>query len=287
MQQQLLTEVYGFLFLLLIVASLIRSFRRRSKRTSPNAMWTHTLRVTRWYLFRLGTTLVVGLVIAATLTNDPAMLVSVWVALWVGLYWLWKIWDRWRGKSVPYPANEPRAIVMVPVPQALEAVTRPARWRQVVRKTVRMAAGAVVLIAVMAFVMTLCLGYYERQAKSERNKVQKGMTVDEVLRLVHRSCGIRTHAVLPDNVSDEEGVHYASLFEHEDGTFGWSSGPDYQSRQLTEDEAAGLMKQKMSDGYDWRWRYTFINDTPQHFSFTVTFGRDGRVKDVTDVWGWD
>jgi hypothetical protein len=48
-----------------------------------------------------------------------------------------------------------------------------------------------------------------------------------------------------------------------------------------------LMKQKMSDGYEWRWRYTFINDTPQHFSFTVTFGRDGRVKDGTDVWGWD
>jgi hypothetical protein len=93
--------------------------------------------------------------------------------------------------------------------------------------------------------MILCLGYYERQARSERNKVQKGMTVDEVLPLVHGACGIRTHAVLPDNVSDEEGVHYASLLEHEDGTFGWSSGPDYRSRQLTEDEAAGLMKQKM------------------------------------------
>ena len=47
------------------------------------------------------------------------------------------------------------------------------------------------------------------------------------------------------------------------------------------------MKQKMSDGYDWRWRFTFINDTLRHFSFTVTFGRDGRVKNVTDVWGWD
>jgi len=46
------------------------------------------------------------------------------------------------------------------------------------------------------------------------------------------------------------------------------------------------MKQKMSDGYDWRWRYTFINDTPRHFSFTVTLGRDGRLKNVTDVWGW-
>jgi len=47
------------------------------------------------------------------------------------------------------------------------------------------------------------------------------------------------------------------------------------------------MKQKMSDGYEWRWRYTFLTDTPWHYSFTVTFGRDGRVKDITDVWGWD
>src|SRR5712671_2812074 len=69
--------------------------------------------------------------------------------------------------------------------------------------------------------------------------------------------------------------------------FTCSTGPDYRSEQLSDAEAAALMKQKMSDGYEWRWRYTFINDTPQHFSFTVTFGRDGRVKDVTDVWGWD
>ena len=58
-------------------------------------------------------------------------------------------------------------------------------------------------------------------------------------------------------------------------------------RNLTESQAAELMKQKMSDGYEWRWRYTFLTDTPRHYSFTVTFGRDGRVKDITDVWGWD
>jgi hypothetical protein len=110
--------------------------------------------------------------------------------------------------------------------------------------------------------------------------------VDQVLPLVHGALGIRTHAVLPNNVSDEKGVHYASLTAREDGTLGCSCAPD-QSRQLTYAEAVALMKQKMSDGYEWRWRYTFINDTPQHFSFTVTFGRDGRVKDVTDVWGWD
>jgi hypothetical protein len=93
--------------------------------------------------------------------------------------------------------------------------------------------------------------------------------------------------VLPENVSDEAGIHYASLTGHKNGQFGWYDGPGYRGHELTEDEALELMKQKMSDGYEWRWRYTFTNDTPRHFSFTVTFGRDGRVKDVTDVWGWD
>jgi len=148
-------------------------------------------------------------------------------------------------------------------------------------------AGAFVFIAGMAIVMILCLGYYQKQVKAERDKVHVGMKVDEVLPLVHGALGIRTHAVLPDNVSDEEGVHYASLTERKDGTFGCSCTPDHPWRQLTDAEAVALMKQKMSDGYEWRWRYTFINDTPRHFSFTVTFGRDGRVKDVTDVWGWD
>ena len=224
----------------------------------------------------------VAFAIAMTVADDAAAL--VFVVLWVGLYWLWKLWDRWRGKGM---ANPEPAAVAVAEPVALpDGGTRRPLWRRVVRKTVTLAGGVFVFIAVMVIVMILCLGYYARQVKAERDKVHIGMTVDQVLPLVHGALGIRTHAVLPDNVSDEEGVHYASLTAREDSTFGCSCAPD-QSRPLTYAEAVALMKQKMSDGYEWRWRYTFINDTPQHFSFTVTFGRDGRVKDVTDVWGWD
>ena len=282
MQQHLLTDVYLLLFLLLIVGALIRWFRRQSKRTSPRAVWTGTWRTTRWYLFRLGVTSVVAFAIAVTVMADDSRAL-LWIVLWVGLYWLWKLWDRWRGKGVTNSAQQPTSkAVVVPEPQARRGTPRP-----LVRKTVTLAAGAIIFVAGMAIVMILCLGYYERQAKAEHDKVHIGMTVDQVLPMVHGALGVRTQAVLPDNLSDKEGVHYASLTEHEDGTFGCSAGPDYRSQNLTDAEAVALMKQKMSDGYEWRWRYTFINDTPQHFSFTVTFGRDGRVKDVTDVWGWD
>ena len=281
----MLALAYGLLFFLLISGFVFRAAWRGTKRIGFGAI-KRTRRSVRWYLFRLGVTSAVAFAVAMVATDGPAAL--LWVVLWVGLYWLWRLWDRWRGKDANRLVEEPGPPPpVVPVPQPLPDTSPPRPlWRRAVRKTVTLAAGAVVLIAVMMGVMILCLSYYERQAKAERNKVHVGMTVDEALSLVHGGC-VRAHAVLPENVSDEQLVHYASFTQHSDGTVGWSNAPDYRSRQLTEDEAAELMKQRMSDGYEWRWRYTFLNETPQHFSFTVTFGRDGRVKHVTDVWGWD
>jgi hypothetical protein len=280
----LLTQVYGLLFLLLIAGTMFQSARRHRRRDGAERkrVWREKL----WYAFRLGATGVVALVIALMVVDDWAA--AVWIVLWVGLYWLWKFWERRNKKGSAAAAVPVATPPPLPEPQALpDNVTRRPLWQRVVRKTIILGSGAVVFIVVMVGVMTLCLSYYERQARKEHDKVKKGMTVDEVLPLVHGACGIRTHAVLPENVPDDEGAHYVSLMERKNGTFGWSSGPDFQSQQGNEEEAVAVMKQKMSDGYDWRWRYTFLNDTPQHFSFTVTFGSDGRVKDVTDVWGWD
>jgi hypothetical protein len=166
-------------------------------------------------------------------------------------------------------------------------MTQPLWWR-VVRRTVTLVAGAVVLTVVTAVVMMIIdLRHSQRQVEAERSKVQIGMTVSDVLPLVHGDMGIRAHAVLPDNVTDEKLVHYANLMRRRDGTFVCSCGTEKELQNLTESEAAELMKQKMSDGYEWRWRYTFITATPRYFSFTVVFARDAQVKDITDVWGWD
>lgn len=153
------------------------------------------------------------------------------------------------------------------------------------RKGLKLAATALALIvlvvALMFGTMILYLGHCEGQARAQRNQVRVGMTVNDVVPLVHGAC-IRGHAVLPDRVSDDQGVHYAAIVVDPNGTFRSLDTP-----RLTDDETIAVIKQKMSDGYEWRWRYTFVNATPQHFSFTVTFGRDGHVKEVTDVWGWD
>ena len=186
------------------------------------------------------------------------------IVCWVALYWLWK----WAGRD-------------------RKNITR-RRWPSALRTIITLVAGAIALTVFMAVVaMILDLGHAGRQARAERDKVRIGMTISDVLPLVHGDVGIRAHAVLPDNVADEELVHYANLMQQRDGTFACFCGKKGVIQRLTETEAAELMEQKMSDGYEWRWRYTFVTATPRHFSFTVTFGRDRRVKGITDTWGWD
>jgi len=133
----------------------------------------------------------------------------------------------------------------------------------------------------------------------EKNKVRIGMTIYDVLPLVHAP--IDASAVVDCNTvyCAPDGFR---LWQHHDGTFTLSgywateqvSGnltPSQAHEQvekeqvlenLTEFQAATAINQKMSDGYEWSWKYTFKNGMLTSF-FTVTFGRDGRVNDITDV----
>jgi hypothetical protein len=213
---------------------------------------------------RLVVTALLAWLISVVVSDDTWSLVWIGIVCWVVLYWLW----NWPGRDA-------------------KSVTRPL-WRKAVRRIIRMLAVAVALTLFMAVVMMiLAVRHSEWQARAERDKVRIGMTIGDVLPLVRGDVGIRAHAVLPDSVTDRELLHYANLMRQRDGNFVCLCGTKNELQNLTESRAAELMKQKMSDGYDWRWRYTFVTATPWHLSFTVTFGRDGRVKNITDVWGWD
>jgi len=62
--------------------------------------------------------------------------------------------------------------------------------------------------------------------------------------------------------------------------------PEQVLENLTAPQAAELMKKKMSGGYEWHWKFTFVKRGLLS-SFTVTFGPDERVKDITDVYTTD
>jgi hypothetical protein len=131
-----------------------------------------------------------------------------------------------------------------------------------VRKTVTLIAGAFVVIVGIAILMIVYLGYCARQVKAERDKVHMGTTVDQVLPLVQGALAIWMHALVPDTVFEEEGAHYESLLAKSDGTFGCLCAPNHQWRQLSQSQAVPLMNRTMSDGHEWRWRYTFIKLHP-------------------------
>jgi hypothetical protein len=155
----------------------------------------------------------------------------------------------------------------------------------------------------------------QAEVRIERNKVRIGMTINDVLPLVHGSMDIRAQAdeawlsVLPDNKRFLYSPDSPSLVQHDDGTFTFrchcrtkpvsrnekltesqvvdlliKEKPEQVVENLTAPQAAELMKQKMSVGYEWHWEFTFVKRLlPPSFYFTVTFGPDGRVKDISGV----
>jgi len=135
----------------------------------------------------------------------------------------------------------------------------------------------------------------------EKNQVRRGMTINDVLPLVH-GVGITASAVVDINKVGYYAPDRFELGQLDDGTFALSgywgkrvSGnltqvqaaeqmnkPEQVLQNLTKSQAAELINEKMSDGYEWRWQFTFRTGEYLLY-FNVIFGRDGRVKDITDV----
>ena len=108
MQPHLITEVYGIGFLLLVGWAVARSLWKWKQ---PNARVTLMRKTAAWRMLRLVVTGLVAHVILLAFrgkTGDYAWL--VWIGLWVALYWLWKLWERWRsarGRAAPAPRGRP------------------------------------------------------------------------------------------------------------------------------------------------------------------------------------
>ena len=62
--------------------------------------------------------------------------------------------------------------------------------------------------------------------------------------------------------------------------FGINRGPSRLAGAVF--QLLSRMKQNMSAGYEWRWRYMSRKDRASAY-FSVTFGRDGRVRDISKL----
>jgi|SRR5262252_3453941 hypothetical protein len=194
------------------------------------------------------------------------------------------------------------------------------KWSENVRVALALAVfvGFFIFCGVLALPHTRVFRHSElsaemQEVRIERNKVQIGMTINDVLPLV-RGMDINAEAesvwlsVLPDNKRFYYSPDSIEAWQHDDGTFTLScycgsagvsrnekltesqvvklltqDKPEQLLKDLTESQAAELMQQKMSDGFDWSWQYRTFKRSRQYV-FTVTFGHDGRVNHISDVY---
>jgi hypothetical protein len=226
-------------------------------------------------------TKIVRVCVSALLAFAIAKIVfgPLFFVLWPGLYWGWHYLSRRRESPEP---GAPRLIAEKQSP-----VVAVRNRRSGLQRIIRI-AGVVIVgwIAASVLLLFIARGFGERKAEKARSTVHPGMTMAEVLHSVTGWLVLGASSDAPETDSD----HFRALNLHpgsESGKFFYFDRALSKDRQISESEALGLLHQKLVDGYNWQFRYTFITSSPQHFSFKVVFNKDGSVQEVTPVYGWD
>ena len=138
-----------------------------------------------------------------------------------------------------------------------------------------------VMMVLQGMIMAPAWHSMER-ARKIYDSIHVGMTVAEVLD-ASRDCnllGATSESANDDNAAGNH-VPAMSLSRNLDGTY------RVNGVALTETQVTERLQAKPHDGYRWRSNCVYVNMTPMHVSFSVIFGPDGRVAEVTPVHAWD
>lgn len=198
------------------------------------------------------------------------------IVFWVILYYTSPL----LMKRLPY-FGFAKTVSTVPAPK------RPL-WRRMLRASLAMVGGVALSIFLMAMTVIVPLDLCHRRAQRVHDSIHVGMTVPEVLHTAKDCDAFRASSDFPyDAKADDDNIPSMMLNWRRDGTYHTYDWAAHQDVELSEAEALEQLHAKLHDGYKWRFHYTYFNVTPQHVSFTVDFGPDGRVTEVTPVYGWD
>lgn len=200
------------------------------------------------------------------------------IGFWVILYYASPL----LMKRLPY-SGFARTIPLVTVP----APKRPL-WRRTLRGSLTLVGGIALAIFLMAMTVIVPLDLCHRRAQKVHDSIHVGMTVPEVLHTAKDCDAFRASSDFPQQAkADDDNIPSMLLNWKPDGAYHTYDLATNQDVELSEPEALERLHAKLHDGYKWRFHYTYFNVTPQHVSFTVAFGADGRVTEVTPVYGWD
>lgn len=207
----------------------------------------------------------------------PDLFAGCFIFFWIALYYASPLLT----KRLPYLGfSKSSSTIAISIPK------RPL-WRRALSGT-GVASGVVagiILFACMTVIVPLSLCHL--RAKRVHDSIHVGMTVPQVLS-VSRDCDIfQAGSEFPYDKEDLDHIPAMSLGRTQDGVYHTYDPPSRQNLNLSESEAVERLHARLHDGYPWHFHYTYTNVTPQHVTFVVDFGTDGRVSQVGPVYGWD
>jgi hypothetical protein len=234
-------------------------------------------RRTEWGRLFVTAFLSFGLSCALAVIIHPDLFAPCFLFSWIALYYASPLLT----KRLPYFGfARTNSIVALPAPK------RPV-WLRLVRGSLA-GIGFVCIIVLIPMMILVPLSLSHLRAKRVHDSIHVGMTVSEVLHS-SRDCDIfQASSDFPyDEKAAADDIPAMSLGRATDGVYVTYDPATRENLQLSESEAIERLHTKLHDGSQWTFHYTYINATPQHVSFSVVFGTDGRVSEVKPVYGWD
>lgn len=216
---------------------------------------------------------VLSVVLAFSINADVVGI--AFIPFWIALYYGWPILSR----RLPF--------LDLDKAPAAPAPKRPL-WLRIIRGTLA-SVGAVLLVFVcMSSLVIVPISLCEHRAQKVASSIHVGMTVQEVLETAKDCDGFSAASDFPwDKNAEGDNVPAMGLNWKKDGAYGTYDSAAGHYVSFTESEAIQRLHSKLHDGYRWYFSYYYLNVTPMHVSFSVIFGPDGRVTEVTPVHGWD
>jgi len=218
--------------------------------------------------------LAIVLAVALAFSINADVVGFAFIPFWIALYYGWP----YIGRRLPFLDFD-----KVPPP----APKRPL-WLRVIRGAGVLVGGVVLALAGSASIVVVPIALCEHRAQKVANSVRVDMTVQEVLETAKDCDVFQAGSDFPwDKNAKGDNVPAMGLNWRRDGTYRTYDLAAHQDISMTESEAVDRLHARLHDGYKWYFSYTYINVTPMHVSFSVIFGPDGRVTEVTPVHGWD
>ena len=193
--------------------------------------------------------------------------------LWIALYYGWPALSR----RLPLPESWK----VKAQSDRVSSVPTPGFWRFLGRGAFAMLSIVTVMVLLAGMLMAP-IRHSLGRARKIHDSIRVGMTLPEVMD-ASRDCDLFAAASESGGGDGDAGesVPTMGLSRNRDGAY------RINGVAMTETQAAERLQAKVHDGNGWRSNCVNVNLTPMHVSFSVIFGPDGRVTEVTPVRGWD